>query len=777
MLFSTSALPVLSDNAALTLPIRIAILTCLVFAAAAPEASAQIVPGWNTKQFTLERIDADRVRLMREVEIEGEPGSPNEGQKIFADELQLNTSTGELIADGNVVFATPTAQISADSVVFNTKSKRGTFNNASGIAQLGERGARNRSMFGTLEPDVYFYGSTIEKIGEDKYKITKGGFTTCVQPAPRWQIVSGSATVNLDDYVVMKNAVVQVKHVPVFYLPVLYYPIQDDDRATGFLIPFWGTSTYRGQSISNAFFWAISRSQDATFTHDWFFSRGQGMGGEYRYLLAPNAQGNFLAYWLDQKSSVVNGVQSAAVKSQKYTGGLSQGLPLGLTARMRVEYFTDVSTQQLYNNNFLDASRSTRTFGGGVSGSWKGLALNGNFQRTEYFLTQTDSEVQGQAPGLTVSYSGRKLGWLPVYASFNAEAGQQLYIRKSALATLDQSLVKGDFAPSLRAPLSTLPYLQVNTSIAYRTTYFSESIDENNRQVEVPVTRTYGDLRADVIGPVFSKVFTPNADNRLKHVIEPSFSAQRTTAISSEKSFPTSVGGGYDTIIGGSTRYSYGLANRLLVRHVAAPGEPQAGAPRELLNVSLRQSYYTDERASQFDPAYGYGYLFRPASPFSPISLVARGTPIDPVVVDFRMEYDPTFQAAANPVIGFGLNGTARFESWDASGGWSRRRFGGGSVLQSADYLQGATNLRLLANRIGGMFSFNYDIARSTLVQHRWIGYYNAQCCGIQMEFQSYNFAGSGLGVPKDRRFNISFTLAGIGSFSNFLGAFGGGTY
>ena len=45
------------------------------------------------------------------------------------------------------------------------------------------------------------------------------------------------------------------------------------------------------------------------------------------------------------------------------------------------------------------------------------------------------------------------------------------------------------------------------------------------------------------------------------------------------------------------------------------------------------------------------------------------------------------------------------------------------------------------------------------------------------MEFQSYNFAGSGLGVPKDRRFNISFTLAGIGSFSNFLGAFGGGTY
>jgi LPS-assembly protein len=759
---------------------RTVLLVCaaaLTLAAAAAPASAQIVPGWNTKQFTLERIDADRVRLMREVEIEGEKGSPNEGQKIFADELQLNTSTGELIAEGNVVFATPTARISADSVVFNTKTKRGTFNNASGISQLGERGTRNRSMFGTLEPDVYFYGVTIEKIGDDKYKITKGGFTTCVQPAPRWQIVSDSATVNLDDYVVMKNAVVQVKHVPVFYLPVLYYPIQDDDRATGFLIPFWGTSTYRGQSISNAFFWAINRSQDATLTHDWFFSRGQGMGAEYRYLLSPGAQGNFLAYWLDEKAAVVNGIASPERRSAKYTGSLSQGLPIGLTGRMRIEYFTDVTVQQLYNNNFFDASRSTRTIGGGVAGAWKGLAVNGNFQRTEYFLTQSDSEIQGTAPGLSISYSGRKLGPLPIYASINAEGGHQLYIRKSALLTQDLSLSKADLSPSLRAPLSTLPYLQVNTTVAYRTTYFSESLDDAGRQVDVPVTRTYGDLRADVIGPVFSKVFTPSADNRLKHVIEPAFSAQRTTSIASQNRFPTTAGGGYDTIIGGSTRYSYGLANRLLVRKIAGPGEPQAGAPREWLNVSVRQSYYTDARASQFDPSYSYGYLFRPPSPFSPISLVARGTPIDPVVVDFRMEYDPTFDALDNPIVGFGLNGTARFETVDTSAGWSRRRFGGGNVLQSADYLQSATNVRLLANRIGGSFSFNYDIARSTMVQHRWIGYYNAQCCGISMEFQSYNFAGSGLGVPKDRRFNISFTLAGIGSFSNFLGAFGGGTY
>ena len=69
--------------------------------------------------------------------------------------------------------------------------------------------------------------------------------------------------------------VLRVKGVPLLYLPVIYYPMQDDDRATGFLLPTYGTSTLRGQAISNGFFWAIDRSQDATFFHDWFTRRAR----------------------------------------------------------------------------------------------------------------------------------------------------------------------------------------------------------------------------------------------------------------------------------------------------------------------------------------------------------------------------------------------------------------------------------------------------------------------------------------------------------------------
>jgi hypothetical protein len=54
--------------------------------------------------------------------------------------------------------------------------------------------------------------------------------------------------------------------------------------------------------------------------------------------------------------------------------------------------------------------------------------------------------------------------------------------------------------------------------------------------------------------------------------------------------------------------------------------------------------------------------------------------------------------------------------------------------------------------------------------------YYNAQCCGVGIEYQTYNYGSgfAGQGITEDHRFNVSFTLAGVGTFSNLFGAFGG---
>ncbi len=77
--------------------------------------------------------------------------------------------------------------------------------------------------------------------------------------------------------------------------------------------------------------------------------------------------------------------------------------------------------------------------------------------------------------------------------------------------------------------------------------------------------------------------------------------------------------------------------------------------------------------------------------------------------------------------------------------------------------------MRTRDNKYGSVYSLNYDILRELLLNQRITAFYNAQCCGIAFEFQK-----AGYFSVSDRRFFISFTLAGLGNFSPFNGALGG---
>ena len=157
-------------------------------------------------------------------------------------------------------------------------------------------------------------------------------------------------------------------------MPYVYYPIQDDDRATGFLLPTYGSSRLRGQAMSNAFFWAIGRSQDATFFHDWFTSTGQGVGGEYRYIAAAQSLGNARVYWLDQHEATYtdDGQTSTlpATRSFEVTGNMNHTISPRVRARARLDYFSDVVTQQLYYQDVYQATRNNRLIEGGLTAAF-----------------------------------------------------------------------------------------------------------------------------------------------------------------------------------------------------------------------------------------------------------------------------------------------------------------------------------------------------------------------------------------------------------------------
>jgi lipopolysaccharide assembly outer membrane protein LptD (OstA) len=710
------------------------------------------------------------VRFIGNVEL-ARPGSP---VKFSGDVVDVYFDENRLEATGNVVFADANGRIAAERVEFDLAKGTGVFYDASGIMAMGE--FASPTQFAGQEPDVYFYGEKIEKLPERKYRITKGAFTTCVQPTPRWELTSGSVDITLDDYAFARGTTLRVKGVPVFYLPVMYYPLQESQRATGFLLPSYGTSTFRGQAISNGFFWAMSRSRDLTLMHDWFTRSGQGYGGEYRYIADAQSSGNVKVYRFSRKATSYESAGSVvslpANQSVEVQAAVNHRLTQRLRARARVDYFGDILTQQLYQQNIYQSTRSTRVIDGSISGTFGRTSLAAQYQRNEYLSGLTSSSIYGSTPRLSASVAPQMLFGTPIYASANSEyafiPSRQLSEGK---VLSDMSLGRWDVAPSLRVPLSKLTYLSANTSAQYRSTFYSKSRDpeNDNELTSENLLRQFLTVRTEVIGPVLTKIWdTPESlrTERMKHVIEPTFSVDYTTEFANQSLVPN-TNDQSDRIVGGAARLTYGVTNRLFYR--SRPEENGArGLTREFVTIGVQQSYYTDPLASLYDTTYVYN---RPKQvSLSPIAVTTRFSPTNAFDTNARVEYDVTGYGLQTLSTGASINGPM------ASGNltFSRSR----SQSNVSSFLTGSTGLRLRDGRVTSQYVLSWDINRGYIVNQTVATSYMAQCCGVQVEFQNYNYAPNTslttYGLPADRRFNVSLVLAGLTTISNFFGAFGG---
>ena len=700
--------------------------------------------------------------------------------QFFADHMELFQKEGRVIANGNVTYISGGNKISAERMVYFTKTRTGTFYNATGTAVLRE--SPQPGIFGTQEPDAYFWGEELQKIGPKAYRIIKGGFTTCVQPAPRWDMEANSITMHLDDYALLKNAVFRVKNVPLMFLPIFYYPIQEDNRATGFLMPIYGTSTQRGQSLTNQFFWAINRSHDATIEHDWFSKTGQQIGGEYRYVLGPGSQGNVRTTFLNEHFDTTNsdGTTSPGSSQRNYgiVGDMAQRLPHHFQARANANYTSSISATQRYSQDVFQTTNRSRRLGGNVAGAWSGYSVSVTADRSDYFNGETSYQTTGTLPRIWLTRAEQAIGSTKMYFGVNSEYVTMVRSNtNNDVKVSDQGLSRFDVTPTLRIPFTKWPFFTVNSVVGWRGTYWTESLDTNPScppesvignqcQVDEPIGRRYFDLQTRIVGPVFNRIWTPNTGyaEKFKHVIEPSVSIHYVPDITNFNQIVKLDG--TDTVLG-TTQVSYGVANRLYAKKTTS---------REIANLTLSQSYYTNENASTYDPNQPSGYGQTKPTHYGPVILSVRGAPTDRLQADFRTDWDPSVHTFKT----FSSNGSFSLSDWlQTSVGWSRRRFIPGTVYtqeSATHFLNTSVNVRRMGNRIGGFYSFNYDLKQDKFLQQRITGYYNAQCCGIALEYQTFDYTGSFVTrtVNQDHRFNISFTLAGVGTFSNLFGAFGG---
>ena len=712
---------------------------------------------FDSRQFTFEIVSQDHLRLTGEVELNG----PNDEWQFFADQVDVLTDQQLLVAVGNVVYVAEGARLAADRAEVNINDLTGTFFNANGSVNMADE--VERSMFGSQEPDMFFYGETIEKLGPRTYRLTRGSFTSCVQPTPRWEMSASSLTLNLDDYALMRNTVLEVKGVPVFYLPALYYPIQEDGRATGFLMPTYGASTYRGTSLSNAFFWAMGRSHDATFFHDWYTQTGQGQGAEYRYERGQGSQGNLRTYFLNEQETELEGSTLPARRSTEVRGDARHQITQNITARGNVNFFSDVTVQQTYHANVFEATNRQRTMSGNVSGVWGSYQLSGTFDANETFFGDRSATLWGGGPRVSFGQGQTEVPGLPFYYSFDAE-----YVRLLRRSTFnpgasdetqtDSGLHRFHVSPVLTIPFTRWPFLTVNTSLAFRSTHWTERIDPSTRdQLEEGISRNFFELQSQFTGPSFVKIWdTPDTgySDRMKHVIEPFVTVRRLSQIDVFEEIVQLEG--IDSIVGGVTQIQYGLNNRLYGR-----GGSFGDVAREILTVTLNQSYYTDDRAAQYDRRFSTSFNNTGRNNFSPLALSVRSAP------DQLAERIPPHRVRLT------LQGLPDLQRGGYLRAWRLDRHVVGvepaPVHRAASRIQRPQLPRPLhqlvdqrpePEQLGGRrlpVQLRHP-ARQLPAATRILVYYNAQCCGVSVEYQTFNFGGlfgrSRVPFAQDKRFN-----------------------
>lgn len=120
--------------------------------------------------------------------------------------------------------------------------------------------------------------------GENQIRLTDSTYSTCKPGQTDWYLQSSETHLDFDrDVGDAKHASLWFKGVPLFYAPVASFALNHKPK-TGFLHPFFSTSTKNGLDITAPFYWAIAPNYDMTFYPRYMTKRGFQLGTEAQYV-------------------------------------------------------------------------------------------------------------------------------------------------------------------------------------------------------------------------------------------------------------------------------------------------------------------------------------------------------------------------------------------------------------------------------------------------------------------------------------------------------------
>ncbi len=717
------------------------IFACLVLTTSALAQTPVTVPGeGGDVNILADRLDQVGSLLIGIGNVEITKGT----SRLTADRVEINRETGEAVAQGKVIFYDGQDRLVGERIDYNLKTGTGVVYNGSAFSA----------------PYYRLSGERMERVGEGVYNIRRGVFTTCEADPPLWSFRLGQATATLDDYLFGRDASFWVDRVPLIPWVPFFAAALRRERQSGFLFPTFGNSNEKGFFVKAPYYWAISDSQDATFSLEPYSKRGVGLGGEYRYLFSETNKGFARAFGIHETERKIS--EGPNEDRGNVIWNHTWQVAPRLTFKSAVNMVSDDIFYRQYSATLQERSlqrAESNVFLTYSGGSWnlvgrafwyQDLTVDRpvELQRLPEIRLQT---VRQPVPGLSPLLFETESSFTN-FQRWVGSDGRRL-----------------DLHPRLFLPLSAAGYFTVTPFVGGRGTFYDIRVVDGRLTrdggipVEVtrdePFVRSLAEWGGDLEGRAV-RVFDVGGVggiSALRHLIEPRVNFTEIRGVNKRQTPQWDPGGGLVNPlgapladvgidrIGSITRLTYSLTNRLNAKTVAGAGEQ--ATKWELMRFSLGQTYDLT-RDEAFQPLGA-----PPRKPSRRFGDVVGEVILQPNS-SFRFRAD-----ARHDVYGDGLlnvNSDVSATLWDVTA-TAGTRF---DDRANIDFVRGEV-LAKLSRYLDVRGSTNYDVKNGVMVETRLGADIHCQCAAISLDYIN-RAAKGGLGTSENE-FHISVNLLGLG--------------
>jgi LPS-assembly protein len=514
-------------------------------------------------------IEADRLIYERDTQIyqaHGHVVVVRGDLSLKADHAQLKMLTKDLTAWGNVLLREGEDVVECERLEVNLDSRLGKIYQAKLFLK---------------DQNFHITGKEVEKLGENRYRIQKGSFTTCDAKRPPWKFTVRELEVTLEGAGIAKGPVFYLEDIPILYFPYAIFPVATE-RQTGFLLPRVGYSNRYGFEFKEAFFWAIAKDMDATLDLDRWGGRGFKEGLEYRYALANDTKGQANFYFIDDHIMDKNRYAFFIQHEQKlpYDFYLKGDINHVSDRFYPSDFGEDLPTQTRIDSASLRELRSV-LFGGKNWDQFSFLTETPVFQ--DLTKSSNDETVQ-KLPQISFYAHPQSLLKTPFffditssYTNFWRERGVNAY--------------RGDLFPTLSYPLRIFNVFKLESNVGLRETVY-QLHDDPTHQFEGWKSRETLEAGVEMSTEfyrVYNATLLPTLSHLFKvdkwmHTIEPTIGYLYSPPVNQDD-FPR-----FDPIdrIPFTSQMTYGITQRLI-------GKPEKegveSGPHEYAKLKIFQSY------------------------------------------------------------------------------------------------------------------------------------------------------------------------------------------